>query len=80
MSIPESFKLNTGAAIPAIGLGTWKAAPGQVRDAVSYALKNGYKHIDGALCYQVCFSPSTSICVDSAAELIFCLRMKMKLV
>ncbi|KAL7423039.1 hypothetical protein Q5752_002338 [Cryptotrichosporon argae] len=51
MSAPTSFKLNTGASIPAIGLGTWQAKPGEVREAVKYALQNGYKHIDAALCY-----------------------------
>ncbi|WWC88488.1 uncharacterized protein L201_003399 [Kwoniella dendrophila CBS 6074] len=50
-SVP-SFKLNTGATIPAIGLGTWQAKPGEVKAAVSHALKSGYRHIDGALCYQ----------------------------
>ncbi|KAK6908077.1 aldo-keto reductase [Kwoniella mangroviensis CBS 10435] len=50
-SVP-SFKLNTGATIPAIGLGTWQAKPGEVRAAVAHALKSGYRHIDGALCYQ----------------------------
>ncbi len=51
-SVP-SFKLNNGVEIPAIGLGTWQAKPGEVRDAVAHALKAGYRHIDGALCYQV---------------------------
>ncbi|KAF2667437.1 Aldo/keto reductase, partial [Microthyrium microscopicum] len=45
------FKLNTGDEIPAFGLGTWQSAPGQVRDAVKIALKNGYRHIDTALAY-----------------------------
>ncbi|BAE66253.1 unnamed protein product [Aspergillus oryzae RIB40] len=48
MSPPSHFKLNTGAQIPAVGLGTWRSEPGQVRQAVSYALKNGYTHIDAA--------------------------------
>ncbi|KAL4892555.1 NADP-dependent oxidoreductase domain-containing protein [Aspergillus ambiguus] len=48
---PTQFKLNTGAQIPAVGLGTWRAEPGQVRRAVSFALKNGYSHIDAALIY-----------------------------
>lgn len=40
------FKLNTGAEIPALGLGTWQSDTGLVKDAVSYALSIGYKHID----------------------------------
>lgn len=41
------FKLNTGAAIPAIGFGTWQDADAQ-EEAVVTALKAGYKHIDTA--------------------------------
>ncbi|KAI7203651.1 hypothetical protein D0869_06194 [Hortaea werneckii] len=51
MSPPTHFKLNTGAEIPAIGLGTWKSAPGEVTKAVAYALRDGYRHIDAALIY-----------------------------
>lgn len=32
-------------------LGTWQAEPGKVKTAVSYALKAGYKLVDGAYCY-----------------------------
>jgi hypothetical protein len=53
MSAPTEFKLNNGVRIPAVGLGTWQAKPGEVQHAVSHALKSGYKHIDCALCYQV---------------------------
>ncbi|KAI0107915.1 Aldo/keto reductase [Hypoxylon sp. NC0597] len=48
---PKTFKLNTGQEIPAIGFGTWQAAPGEVAAAVTYALKVGYKLIDAAYCY-----------------------------
>ncbi|KAF2014259.1 protein GCY [Aaosphaeria arxii CBS 175.79] len=51
MTVPSHFKLNTGMQIPAVGLGTWKSEPGQVRAAVAYALKEGYRHIDAALIY-----------------------------
>ncbi|KAK1987448.1 aldo/keto reductase [Colletotrichum cereale] len=47
----QTFKLNSGYEIPAVALGTWQSAPGEVKDAVSYALKIGYKAIDGAYCY-----------------------------
>ena len=57
--LPSHFALNTGATIPAIGLGTWQAKPGEVKDAVKHALQVGYRHIDGALIYQVSQSDRT---------------------
>ncbi|OBT72297.1 hypothetical protein VF21_07955 [Pseudogymnoascus sp. 05NY08] len=45
------FKLNTGASIPALGLGMWQSAPGDVKKSVAHALSVGYKHIDCAYCY-----------------------------
>ncbi|KAL6616376.1 hypothetical protein ACP70R_038646 [Stipagrostis hirtigluma subsp. patula] len=45
------FTLNTGARIPAVGLGTYKAGPGVVADAIAAAVKAGYRHIDCAPLY-----------------------------
>lgn len=45
----KTFTLNTGAKIPAIGLGTWQSKPNEVEKAVEYALKAGYRHIDTAV-------------------------------
>jgi diketogulonate reductase-like aldo/keto reductase len=48
----EYFTLNTGAKIPKVGLGTWKAEPGVVGAALEYALlEAGYQHVDGAAVY-----------------------------
>ncbi|GFP98488.1 aldo-keto reductase family 4 member c9 [Phtheirospermum japonicum] len=45
------FELNSGAKIPSIGLGTWKAAPNVVGDAITAAIMAGYRHIDCAQRY-----------------------------
>lgn len=37
--------------IPRVGLGTWKARPNEVRDAVSSALTVGLRHVDCAAAY-----------------------------
>jgi hypothetical protein len=40
----KDFTLNTGARIPAVGFGTWKAAPGEAAAAVEAAFEAGYRH------------------------------------
>lgn len=45
------FTLNTGAKIPAVGFGTWKAAPGDAARAAEAAFAAGYRHFDCAPLY-----------------------------
>ncbi|CAG8218406.1 unnamed protein product [Penicillium salamii] len=47
----KTFTLNTGAKIPAIGFGTWKAGPGEAAAAVRAAFEAGYRHFDCAPLY-----------------------------
>jgi alcohol dehydrogenase (NADP+) len=49
----QFIKLNSRYQIPNIGLGTWKAEPGAVGEAVIFAVKEaGYRHIDCASIYK----------------------------
>lgn len=51
MVVYSTVKLNTGALMPVLGFGTWRASPGEVGKAVEIALKTGYRHIDTATGY-----------------------------
>ncbi|KAL5550279.1 hypothetical protein UlMin_000455 [Ulmus minor] len=45
------FELNNGTKIPSVGLGTYKIDLSRIGDAISTAVKVGYRHIDTAQLY-----------------------------
>lgn len=47
----KKYQLNDGKEIPAVALGTWLASGNDCVEAVSFALQNGYRHIDTAAHY-----------------------------
>lgn len=51
MSVPV-LKMNDGNTIPQLGFGVWKISDNDAKDAVSNALKIGYRHIDTAKAYE----------------------------
>jgi alcohol dehydrogenase (NADP+) len=48
----KTIKLNTEALMPMMGLGTYLSKPGEVYQAVRWAVKLGYRHIDCAPIYE----------------------------
>jgi diketogulonate reductase-like aldo/keto reductase len=46
-----TLTLNNGVTMPALGLGVFQTPPEETRDAVTAALKAGYRHIDTAAAY-----------------------------
>jgi len=52
LTIMSTRKLNSGTEIPVLGLGVFQTPPGRVtQEAVKFALKVGYRHIDTARIY-----------------------------
>ncbi|MDF2538443.1 MAG: hypothetical protein K0S76_1464 [Herbinix sp.] len=52
MMLQEAYTLMNGVEVPKIGLGTWQIPNGEpAYNAVLWALKNGYRHIDTAMAY-----------------------------
>lgn len=51
-TITDTFELNNGLKMPKVGFGTWQTEPGkETYNAVSNALKAGYRFIDTAKAY-----------------------------
>lgn len=50
-TLNEVKTLSNGVTIPVLGFGTWQIPNAEAYEAVSSALKNGYRHIDTAAAY-----------------------------
>ncbi|MDR2823685.1 MAG: aldo/keto reductase [Prevotellaceae bacterium] len=48
----KTFTFKNGDTIPVLGIGTWRAQPDEVYEAVLDALRAGYRHIDCAQIYK----------------------------
>ncbi len=47
----KEYTLQNGKTVPALGLGTWKSAKGEVYPAIREAIRIGYRHFDCAAIY-----------------------------
>ena len=52
-ALPRNLVLSNGVELPAVGLGTFKASPADVKVAVHAALQAGIRAIDTAAIYKV---------------------------
>ncbi|KAL4263967.1 NADP-dependent oxidoreductase domain superfamily protein [Pleurotus pulmonarius] len=52
MSLGKVITLSSKAPMPQIGLGTWLSKPKEVESAVEIAVRNNYRHLDLAMCYE----------------------------
>ncbi|KAH9600203.1 NADP-dependent oxidoreductase domain [Trypanosoma melophagium] len=53
MALTQSLTLSNGVKMPQLGLGVWQSKVGkETEDAVSWAVKTGYRHIDTAAIYK----------------------------